>query len=213
MLYPILGAYLDGLVARKEAAPRRWAIASAALLVVLAAIAVGHAATGYGKLLFPAAFAHGDPTLEAVAWTPLRTELKARGYLGRSDMFVIARTGWMPAGSTKRSTARCRSPCRRLGRGQELRLQRQPEIMARPRRSDHRPHDHAGSRGALAAVFPIHRRVAAGVVRPLRNAGDRIAHLARQEAEDAVAVALNRNTPDRHWRPDRRAIFCGHVDQ
>ncbi len=97
MLYPILGAYLDGLVARKEAAPRRWAIASAALLVVLAAIAVGHAATGYGKLLFPAAFAHGDPTLEAVAWTPLRAEFKARGYLDRNDMFVIA-PNWMDAG-------------------------------------------------------------------------------------------------------------------
>ena len=97
MLYPILGAYLDGLVARKEAAPRRWAIASAALLVVLTVIAVGHAATGYGKLLFPVAFAHGDPTLEAFAWTPLRAELKARGYLDRNDMFVIA-PNWMDAG-------------------------------------------------------------------------------------------------------------------
>ncbi len=97
VLYPILGAYLDGLVARKEAAPRRWAIASAALLVVLAVIAVGHAATGYGKLLFPAAFAHGDPALEAVAWTPLRAELKARGYLDRNDVFVIA-PNWMDAG-------------------------------------------------------------------------------------------------------------------
>jgi 4-amino-4-deoxy-L-arabinose transferase-like glycosyltransferase len=96
MLYPILGAYLDGLVAGKAAAPRRWAISSAALLVVLAAVALGQAATGYGKLLFPAAFAHGDPTLEAVAWTPLRAELKARGYLD-GNMFVVA-PNWMDAG-------------------------------------------------------------------------------------------------------------------
>ncbi len=95
MLYPIFGAYLDGL-AGKRAAPRRWAIASAALLVVLAVIAVGHAATGYGKLLFPAAFAHGDPTIEAIAWTPLRAELKARGYLD-GNMFIVA-PNWMDAG-------------------------------------------------------------------------------------------------------------------
>jgi len=97
MLYPVLGAYLDGLVAAKQTAPRSWAIASAALLLALAAIAVGHAATGYGKLLLPAAFAHGDPTLEAVEWGPLRAELKARGYLDRNDMFVIA-PNWMDAG-------------------------------------------------------------------------------------------------------------------
>jgi hypothetical protein len=96
MLYPVLGAYLDGLVAGKRAAPRRWAISSAALLVVLAAVALGQAATGYGKLLLPAAFAHGDPTLEAVAWTPLRAELKARGYLD-GNMFVVA-PNWMDAG-------------------------------------------------------------------------------------------------------------------
>lgn len=96
MLYPILGAYLDGLAA-KGGAPRRWAIASAALLVILAAIAAGHAATGYGKVLFPAAFARGDPTVEAIAWRPLRGALAARGYLGRHDVFVIA-PNWMDAG-------------------------------------------------------------------------------------------------------------------
>jgi len=96
MLYPILGAYLDGL-AGKGAAPRRWAITSAALLIALSVIAVGHAETGYGKLLFPAAFRHGDPTLEAVEWTPLLTELKARGYLDRKDVFVVA-PNWIDAG-------------------------------------------------------------------------------------------------------------------
>ena len=96
MLYPILGEYLDR-AAGKEVTRRRWAIASAALFVAVAAIAVGHTATGFGKLLFPAAFAHGDPTLEAVEWTPLASELKARGYLDRTDMFIIA-PNWMDAG-------------------------------------------------------------------------------------------------------------------
>jgi hypothetical protein len=38
-------------------------------------------ATGYGRLLFPAAFAKGGPTLESLEWTPLREELQKRGLL------------------------------------------------------------------------------------------------------------------------------------
>ncbi len=95
MLYPILGDYLDR--AAGKAWPRRWAIASAALLVAMAAIGVGHAATGFGKLLFPAAFTLRDPTLETVEWTPLLAELKVRGYLDGKDIFVVA-PGWIDAG-------------------------------------------------------------------------------------------------------------------
>ncbi len=96
MLYPILGARLDR-AASADVWPRRWAIASAALFVVLAAIVVGQAATGFGKLLFPGAFRYGDPTLESVEWTPLYAELKARGYLDRKDMFIVA-PNWLYAG-------------------------------------------------------------------------------------------------------------------
>ncbi len=96
MLYPILGARLDR-AASADAWPRRWAIASAALFVALAAIGVGHAVTGFGKLLFPGAFTHGDPTLQSVEWTPLYAELKARGYLDRKDMFIVA-PNWLYAG-------------------------------------------------------------------------------------------------------------------
>jgi len=95
MLYPILGDYLDRAAA--QAWPRRWAISSAVALAALAAIAVGHATTGFGKLLLPDAFKRGDPTLEAVEWTPLRTELAARGYLERKDMFIVA-PYWLDAG-------------------------------------------------------------------------------------------------------------------
>lgn len=96
MLYPILGDHLAKLAA-KEAGPRRWAVISAALLVVLAVVTVGHAATGFGKRVLPAAFKHGDPTLEALEWTPVAAELKARGYLPRDNLFVVV-PNWIDAG-------------------------------------------------------------------------------------------------------------------
>jgi 4-amino-4-deoxy-L-arabinose transferase-like glycosyltransferase len=95
MLYPPLGDYLER--AAGEAWPRRWATSSAVLFGVLAVIIVAHAATGFGKLVVPEAFRRGDPTLEAVEWTPLRRELAARSYLDRKDMFVVA-TYWVEAG-------------------------------------------------------------------------------------------------------------------
>jgi hypothetical protein len=95
MLYPILGNYLHR--AGEQAWPRRWAVASAILFAATAVIVVGHAATGAGKLIFPAGFKYGDPSLEAVEWTPLRTELRSRGYLDRKEMFVIA-PNWLEAG-------------------------------------------------------------------------------------------------------------------
>jgi hypothetical protein len=97
MLYPVLGDFLARAKAEEVTTRRRWAVASVVLFVLVAAIAVGHTATGLGKVWFPAAFARGDPTLDAVEWTPLYSELKARGYLDRKDMFVIA-PHWMEAG-------------------------------------------------------------------------------------------------------------------
>ncbi len=89
LLYPVLGDHLarEALVRPR---PRRWAIASAVTLVVVAVLFVGHAATGYGRLLFPSAFAKGDPTLESLEWTPLRDELQRRGLLAKRNLFVIS---------------------------------------------------------------------------------------------------------------------------
>ena len=95
MLYPLLGDYLERAASRQW--PRRWAISSAALFAALALIIVGHAATGFGKLVVPEAFRRGDPTLEAFEWTPLRRELAARNYLQRKDLFVVA-PYWLEAG-------------------------------------------------------------------------------------------------------------------
>jgi Dolichyl-phosphate-mannose-protein mannosyltransferase len=89
MLFPVLGNYLAREAAIRSR-PRTWAITSAILLVVLAAVIVGHAATGYGRILFPAAFVKRDPTLEAFEWTPLRAELEKRGLLKRNGLFIVS---------------------------------------------------------------------------------------------------------------------------
>jgi hypothetical protein len=96
MLYPVLGDYIA-----REAAERRrpwtWAISSATALVVFAFLIVGHAATGYGKQLFPELFAKRDPTLEALEWAPLRAELEARGLLKQKRLFIISGS-WIDIG-------------------------------------------------------------------------------------------------------------------
>jgi len=89
LLFPVLGEHLAREAALRTR-PRTWAISSAAALVVLAVLFVGHAVTGYGRILFPAAFAKGDPTLEAFEWTPLRAELQKRGLLDKPGLFVIS---------------------------------------------------------------------------------------------------------------------------
>ena len=94
LLYPVLGAYLARAAAKGW--PRWWAIASAAALVCLVFLIVGHAATGLGRVWFPTLLAK-DPTLEAMEWTPLRDELKARGLLDRQDLFVVV-PHWITAG-------------------------------------------------------------------------------------------------------------------
>lgn len=96
MLFPVLGDHL----ARKAAVstrPRTWAITSAAMLAVLAFLIVGHAATGYGRTLFPSLLGQRDPTLEALEWTPLRAELARRGLLGRKGLFVVS-ASWIDIG-------------------------------------------------------------------------------------------------------------------
>jgi hypothetical protein len=89
MLYPVLGDHLAREAAVRSR-PRTWAIISAALLVGIVVVLGAHAATGFAKLLVPAAFASGDPTLEAYEWTPLHDELQRRGLLEKTGLFVVS---------------------------------------------------------------------------------------------------------------------------
>ena len=94
MLFPVLGDWTY----RSFGAPRlrRWSLASAAILVALAALFAAEAMTGYGRVLVPRLFAWGDPTLEVFDWSQLPSELEARGLLP-AGTFVIT-TSWIYAG-------------------------------------------------------------------------------------------------------------------
>jgi hypothetical protein len=89
MLFPVLGDRLAHEVLLRRR-PRIWAIGSAVSLAVVAIVLIAHADTGFGRLLAPAVFAKGDPTLEALEWAPLRVELQKRGLLDNKNLFVIS---------------------------------------------------------------------------------------------------------------------------
>lgn len=89
MLFPVLGDHLAHEVLQRRR-PRVWAYVSAASLAAVSVLLIAHAATGFGRLVFPAAFAKGDPTLEAYEWTPLRAELQRRGLLDHKGLFVVS---------------------------------------------------------------------------------------------------------------------------
>jgi len=94
MLFPVLGDWATRSIA--PARLRRWSVAAGVLVVAVAAVIVGEALTGYGRILAPALFAAQDPTLDALEWRQLPRELRARGLL-RAGTFVIT-TNWIYAG-------------------------------------------------------------------------------------------------------------------
>ena len=96
-LLPLLGLMLATAAEAGKAWPRRWAIASAAILIVVGAGAVAEASTGWLGAAFPKAFKKGDPTAESIDWTALRTTLDQRGLLKTPGVFVVS-LKWNEAG-------------------------------------------------------------------------------------------------------------------
>lgn len=88
MFYPVLGDYLDRTADKVRT--RRWAIISAALLMITVALILGETATGFAKRQNPSLYESIDYHLGLVEWSPLFPELKARGYLDRKNLFIIA---------------------------------------------------------------------------------------------------------------------------
>jgi hypothetical protein len=97
LLFPLLGQQLASAAEAGRAWPRRWAIASAAFLIVVGAAATEEDATGWMGQAFPAAFKRGDPTAESVEWSQLRPALAARGLLGPGRPLIVA-LKWNEAG-------------------------------------------------------------------------------------------------------------------
>ena len=96
MLMPLLG---DSLArsARESAWPRLWASVSLTLLLLLWALLVSDAATGWVGQAWPRLLAKGDPTLEAVEWTGLAEDPANQSWLARPGVFVVSMK-WNEAG-------------------------------------------------------------------------------------------------------------------
>jgi Dolichyl-phosphate-mannose-protein mannosyltransferase len=92
-VYPLLGAALAHR-SSASAGPRYWAYGSAAALALIAVLVVAQARTGFAMRLAPW-LAGGDPTLEALNWSPIRDAPLLRDKNNRS--FVVA-TKWSEAG-------------------------------------------------------------------------------------------------------------------
>jgi hypothetical protein len=95
-LFPLIGAWLASASEAGKAWPRRWAIISAAILVVVGGLALGESATGWLGAAFPKAFKKGDPTIEAIEWSGLKDGLAKQGLIKPGE-FVVA-VKWNEAG-------------------------------------------------------------------------------------------------------------------
>ena len=70
---------------------------SFAALAIFVATADVVAGSGWLGANYPKLFAKGDPTLEIMEWGDARSQLAARGFLGRSNLYVLA-TSWRDGG-------------------------------------------------------------------------------------------------------------------
>jgi hypothetical protein len=89
--FPLAGAWLDERAS--EGRLERWAIASAALLALIAVVAASEADTGWLPRLMPQRAMRGDPLLESFAWRDLRQA----PLLAAKPAFVLAMQ-WSDAG-------------------------------------------------------------------------------------------------------------------
>jgi 4-amino-4-deoxy-L-arabinose transferase-like glycosyltransferase len=96
MLFPLLGERL-ALAAETRAWPRRWAVASAAFVVVVGSVGAGAETTGWLGQNLPGAFRHGDPTAESIEWGQLGPVLGQSSLLREPGAFIAA-LKWSEAG-------------------------------------------------------------------------------------------------------------------
>ena len=94
-LVPLLGravaAQIDG---PRRRLIRGWLRFSFIAFPLLLVVLVGHAATGWGRLVLPATLADEDPTHDTLSWRPLEELLVAHGLGGRDDV-VVATVRWI----------------------------------------------------------------------------------------------------------------------
>jgi 4-amino-4-deoxy-L-arabinose transferase-like glycosyltransferase len=96
LLLPLLGASLARAEAAGRVWPRRWIGASAATLVVIAGVAASDVRSGWVQDLLPGLFVAGDPSTQALDWTPLRAEVARPDVRRRIDFVAVS--SWVSGG-------------------------------------------------------------------------------------------------------------------
>jgi hypothetical protein len=97
LLFPLLGERLATAAGLRRRWPRAWLIVSVLVVALGGALALSDAATGWAGGAYPKLFKRGDPTVETLEWTGVRTELQRRGKLGAGTPLLIA-PQWNEAG-------------------------------------------------------------------------------------------------------------------
>ncbi|XSG80903.1 MAG: ArnT family glycosyltransferase [Methyloligella sp. ZOD6] len=97
MLFPLLGRQVAYALEAGYRRTRPWLIGSAVFTAVLLGGTIALAQLPWPPVRSLAGTALPNPLRATLDWNNLRTELDARGFLDRRDMFVVA-TGWQDAG-------------------------------------------------------------------------------------------------------------------
>ena len=104
LLFPLLGEKLAQAETAGRGWPKRWVIASTAVLVTAGAALVWEDTSGWLGAAFPKILTRGDPTAESIEWSPLRAELTRRGQLKAGGPLVVA-LKWNEAGKIDQALA------------------------------------------------------------------------------------------------------------
>jgi len=166
MLYPVLGEY--AVRSLEPARLRRWALACVAVIVLLGTVLSSHAATGFGRVLAPRLFAHGDPTLAAFEWNQLPGELRvaAARSLHHHDELDVCRPGRRGVSPYRAGAGLRRQP-------QAVRSSLRPCGLSRARCAHTRTGRQHERRGRpSAAVLRLSSRAYAVCPRTIGDAGD-----------------------------------------
>ena len=99
MLFPLLGAAIADALEQTKAQMRirTWAVGSAGFLLATTILIGAEVKMGWIERAWPTAAAKGEPLLEMLNWSEVKTALAERGFLDRQNLFV-ASSKWYEAG-------------------------------------------------------------------------------------------------------------------
>jgi len=96
-LFPLLGEKVAVAIRRGRRTTKLWLKGSVASFLIIVVILGTHAATGWLHSFVPSLSAKNDPTLEALDWRGMESNLTARGVLAAPVGFVVT-ASWIDGG-------------------------------------------------------------------------------------------------------------------